>query len=232
MGNQGFAPSQGGGAQGQNGAATGPQGGSGTGTQGASGTGVQGTQNGAQGDAGSTVSRADYDALVQRFDLLERDNKRYRDERRKQNRNGAAGATAQASGVGRASANDDGSGTDDDGSDVSAQVATLRTQLQTANFRTDITTAAVDAGCLIPGDLWRLIDRDSPDVDVDELGYVKNAAAVVAEMKKTRPALFNDGASNRRNSGGGNINGGAGTGGNQHTQTQDMNAGIRSALRR
>lgn len=204
MGNSGFGGGQGTGANGNSGTNN-------TGNQGAGG-GANG--DGSGDDAPQYVLKADFDTLVSKLDDVLKDNKRYRDERR-QHRNQNQGG------------NDNGAGDDSrngtNGNDGSNEMATLRKQLRQANFRTDITTAAIRAGATIPEDIHRLISIDDSDIDVDDLGYVKNADAVVAELKKSRPQYF-----------GATVNGGADGGSgntNRQRRANSFNDQLRSEMR-
>lgn len=195
-------------------------GGQGTGANGGNGTNNTGNGQGAGGGEGSDdgapqyVLKADFDTLVSKLDDVLKDNKRYRDERRQQ-RNQSQGSNDNGGG------DDSRNGTNDNGG--SNEMATLRTQLRQANFRTDITTAAIRAGAIVPEDIHRLLSIDDGDIDVDDLGYVKNADAVVAELKKNRPQYF-----------GSTVNGGADGGSgstNRQRRANSFNDQLRNEMR-
>lgn len=164
-----------------------------------------GSGDGSNDDAPQYVLKADFDTLATKLDAVLADNKRYRDDRRKQRGQNQGG---NGGGQGDESRDDSDNGTN--------EMATLRNQLRQANFRTDITTAAIKAGALVPEDMHRLLSIDDADIDVDELGYVKNADAAIAALKTSRPQYFGDGKPT--------VNGGA-DGGSGSNNRQRRNAG-------
>jgi hypothetical protein len=158
------------------GTAANAQGAAAAGTQGAAAQGAN-----AQGQTGQGtgtpeyVTKADFDTLSTQLAEVLADNKRYRDDRRAAKGQGAANGTAATSGTANAD------------STVAAELATLQSELRTERFKNDITAAATKAGAVIPAQLYRLLDME--DV-ADDKGNVKNADKVIADLKKSTPALF------------------------------------------
>lgn len=165
-----------------------------------SGANMDGTSQGA--GTSETISRSEYDALSSKLEAVLADNAKYRAERR-----GKSGEKAGTDGASGSEA-------------TAAELATMKAQLRTANFRNDITAAATRAGAIIPGDVWRLLDMDQ--AGVDELGYVSSPDKVLGDLRKRMPQLFGTPVQ-------GSANGGAGSG--QAADANDMNAAIRSAFR-
>lgn len=100
------------------------------------------------------------------------------------------------------------------------ELETLRASHRATLIATAVQAEGVKEGAHYPDDIYRLLDES--DIQVDDDGKVKNAAALVKALKKDRPALFKptpDG------------DGGRGRNGTPPTGT-DMNALIRRAAGR
>jgi hypothetical protein len=188
--------------------------------------GQQGQQSASQGQAGGNsgqsqgqnpeyVTKADFDAIVTKLDEVLADNARYRSERRQGRQQGNSGEGSQQGNRN----GDSGSSADNQ---TANELATMKAQLRTANFRNDITAAATRANAIIPERIWRLLDIE--EAGADDLGYVKDADKVIASLKKEAPQLF--GATTQGSANGGN-------GSNQgNTDPNDMNAILRRDIRR
>lgn len=165
----------------------------------------QGNQNQNQPEY---VSKADFDTLNTKLDAVLKDNAKYRSRLREVNK--ASGNSSDSNGD---SSSDD--------ANAMSEVTTLKNKLRVSNFRNAITSAANKANSIVADDLYRLLDIDEY---ADDDGNVKNADAIMEELKKTNPNWFGKAQAPA------SINGGEGNNGNNGQF--DMNAEIRAAARR